>query len=374
MSIFAYQFVWWLMIGTVLCLIAVTIGFDLGAAAVMPFLGKNNGERRVMLNAIGSTWAGNQIWLVMGGGTIYVIWPHIYATAFSGFYIALTVFLWAMYSRPIVFEWRAKVTPKWQNRMDWFIGLGSGFGAVALGLLVGNLFLGAPFHFMADMRSVYTGNFFELFMPFPILVGLVSLCMMLMQGASFLRATSDLSLNDRLGKVIRMSSLGFMALFAIAGLWVAFGLKGYQLMYAASIHQPLTNVVQLVTGAWMNNYHVFPWLVIMPAVGFIGAFIAFATAKSEKMVKTFIGSSLATIGAVLTFGGSLFPFLLPSSTNPAHSLTIMNATSSLKTLHFMFVAGVILVPIMLAFNIYIYIRMTHRVTLQEVNDPEAGLY
>ena len=167
MTFLYYQFVWWVLIGAVLFLLALTMGFDFGVAAFMPFIGKNNLQRRAILNSIGSTWAGNQIWLVMGGGTIYAIWPQVYSTTFSGFYGAMILFLWALFACPIVIEWRAKlVDHKWINVMDWFLGLCSAFTVVAIGLLIGNLFMGVPFHYLDNMRSIYTGNMWLLFNPF----------------------------------------------------------------------------------------------------------------------------------------------------------------------------------------------------------------
>ena len=375
MSFMHYQFVWWIFIGAVLFLLALTMGFDFGVAALMPFSGKNNLQRRTIINSIGSTWAGNQIWLVMGGGTIYAVWPQIYATTFSGFYGAMILFLWALFARPIVIEWRAKlVDHKWISVMDWLLALCSGFAAVAIGLLIGNLFVGVPFHYLPDMRSIYTGNMWLLFNPFSILVGLVSLFMMLMHGAAYMRMTTDLSIAHRCNKVVRWFAVLFILGFAGAGLWLAFGIKGYHLVKAAGIQNMRFNVVELKTGAWLANYHHFKWFIMMPILGFVGAIWAFIFSGSKRYYQSFIGSSVATLGAVLTFGGSLYPFLLPSSTHLANSLTVWNATSSPMSLHVMFVAAVIMLPIILLYTLFIYYKMSRRVTMAEIEQNSKTLY
>lgn len=370
MAFETYQIVWWLLIGVVLFLIALTIGFDFGVAALMPFLSKKDLERRTVLNSVGSTWAGNQIWLVMGGGTIYAIWPQIYSTAFSGFYWAMILLLWALYSRPIVFEWRAKMKqPRTKSIMDWSIALGSMFAAFAIGLLIGNLFKGVPYHFLDGGRSVYTGTLWQLFNPLALAFAFTSLFLLLLHGATYIRLTVDRLVSDRCSSTIRLFSLLFIIGFAGIGVWLAHGVVGMQLVKAAGIHHTDKNVVDLAVGHWMANYQRFAWFVIFPAVGFFGAVLAFITAKG-KAIWGFVGSSLAAFGSVFTFGGSLFPFLMPSSSHPSESLTVWDATSSPHTLHVMFVAAMIFIPIILLYTLYVYLKMSRRLTLSDVQtDP-----
>src|SRR6516165_921644 len=179
--------IWWLFIGVLLIGFAVTDGFDLGIGTLLPFLGRNDEERRVMLNSVGPTWEGNQVWFITAGGAIFAAWPVVYATAFSGFYVALILTLFALFFRPVGFEYRSKLAdPRWRNAWDWALFVGGAVPALIFGVAFGNLLQGVPFHFDADQRVFYTGSFWGLLNPFALLAGVVSLAMLAMHGAIFL--------------------------------------------------------------------------------------------------------------------------------------------------------------------------------------------
>ena len=168
--------VWWLFIGVLLIGFAVTDGFDMGVGALLPFLGKNDEERRVIINTVGPHWDGNQVWFITAGGAIFAAWPAVYAAAFSGFYVAMLLVLFALFFRPVGFDYRSKIAdPRWRSTWDWGLFAGGAVPALVFGVAFGNLLQGVPFEYDSLLRSTYTGSFFGLLNPFALLSGVVSL-------------------------------------------------------------------------------------------------------------------------------------------------------------------------------------------------------
>ena len=181
------KFIWWLLVGVLLVGFAIMDGHDMGVGTLLPFVGKNDDERRALLNSIGPHWEGNQVWFITAGGALFAAWPLVYAAAFSGFYFAMLAVLWALFFRPVGFDYRSKVSdPRWRQFWDWGIFTGSAVPALVFGVAVGNVIQGVPFHFEESMMPVYTGSFWALFNPFALLAGVVSLAMMVCHGANFL--------------------------------------------------------------------------------------------------------------------------------------------------------------------------------------------
>ena len=167
--------VWWLLIGVLLIAFAVTDGFDMGIGILLPFLGRSDGERRVIIGSVSATWEGNQTWLITAAGATFAAWPLVYAVSFSGMYFAMLLVLFALFFRPVAFDYRDKLRdPRWRSAWDWGIFIGSFVPALVFGVAFGNLLQGVPFHFDASMRSYYTGSFWALLNPFALLAGVVS--------------------------------------------------------------------------------------------------------------------------------------------------------------------------------------------------------
>ena len=161
------RFIWWLLIGVLLIGFAVTDGFDMGVGALLKIVGKTDNERRVMINAVAPHWDGNQVWLITAGGALFAAWPPVYATSFSGFYLAMILTLVALYMRPIGFDYRSKLdSPRWRSNWDWALTFGSSVPPIIFGVAFGNLLIGVPFHFDELLRIIYTGSFFALLNPF----------------------------------------------------------------------------------------------------------------------------------------------------------------------------------------------------------------
>ena len=221
------KMIWWLLVGALLIGFAVMDGFDLGVGVLLPFVAKTDDERRVLLNSIGPTWEGNQVWFITAGGALFAAWPLVYAAAFSGLYWALLLVLFALFFRPVGFEYRSKVAdPRWRNAWDWGLFVGGAVPALVFGVAFGNLLQGVPFTFDEFMRPYYGGSFFGLLNPFALLTGVVSLAMLVMHGAVYLNLRTEGRIAGRALKAARLSGIVFVAAFGLAGCGRPTGSRG----------------------------------------------------------------------------------------------------------------------------------------------------
>ena len=371
------KIIWWLLVGALLIGYAIMDGHDLGVGTLLPFLGKNDDERRLIINTIGPHWEGNQVWFITAGGSIFAAWPMVYATAFSGFYWALMAVLWAMFLRPVGFKYRSMLkNPRWRNAWDWGLFIGAFVPALVFGVAFGNLFLGVPFSFDNALRSTYTGSFFALLNPFALLCGLLSVCMLTMQGGTFLAHRTESDLQRRAIKSTTLFALLTTMLFLIGGVWVA-KLTGYQITSPVN-PQALPNVldkqVMAQTGAWLNNFKTYPLAWLFPALGVGMPILAVILLKAKQTLLSFISSSLAILGIIMTAGVALFPFILPSSSHPTSSLTVWDSVSSRFTLMIMLFVVVILLPIVVSYTSWAYHVMRGKVTNAYIRENDHTLY
>ena len=269
MSYETLRVVWWLFLGVLLIGFAIMDGFDLGVGVLLPIVARTDDERRVLINTIGPTWEGNQVWFILGGGAIFAAFPLIYAAAFSGFFVALILVLFALILRPVGFDYRSKLAdPRWRSLWDVCLFIGGFVPALVFGVAFGNLLLGVPFRYDDALRVYYDGNFFGLLSPFALLVGVVSLSLLVMHGAVFLQLKTVGELRARARRWHRIAALAFVASFAGAGLWVAFGIDGYRLASFAGTQagsNPLAKTVVVEAGAWFANFRAFAGAVADPA-------------------------------------------------------------------------------------------------------------
>ena len=369
--------IWWVLVGVLLIGFAITDGFDMGVGALLPFVGKKDIERRVMINSIAPHWDGNQVWLITAGGALFAAWPLVYATAFSGFYVAMILTLMALFFRPVGFDYRSKLeSPRWRNNWDWCLFIGGAVPPIVFGVAFGNLLQGVPFEFNQFLMSTYHGNFFGLLNPFGLLAGIVSLSMFLAQGATWLMMKTEGEVLARSRTAAIGSSLLLLVLFAVAGWWVS-GMEGYVIVKAAAndaVSNPLGKEVVLQAGAWMNNYNLYPWMIAAPVLGLSMSLLTALFAMLNKSWVAFTTSSLAMAGVILTAGFSMFPFVMPSSLEPSQSLTMWDTTASFNTLQVMTVAAAIFVPIVLGYTIWTYIKMFGRVTNKHIEDNQHSAY
>ncbi len=371
------KIIWWLLVGALLIGFAIMDGHDMGVCSLLPFVGKDDEERRVIVNTIGPHWEGNQVWFITAGGAIFAAWPLVYATAFSGFYWALIAVLWALFFRPVGFKYRSMVhNDKWRKSWDWGLFIGSFIPAVVFGVAFGNLFLGVPFSFDKYLVSTYTGSFWALLNPFAILCGLVSATMLIMQGGAFLAHRTVEGIQERTIKLTSISAIVMVVLFVLAGFWVK-SLDGYVITNAINtqgLPNPLAKEVTRQTGAWLNNFAQYPMAWIFPALGVLMPIITAVLLKARKTLTAFITSSLAVVSVIMTAGISLFPFVMPSSSDPRSSLTMWDSVSSHLTLMVMFYVVLILLPIVVSYTSWAYSVMRGKVTKAYIKEQEHTLY
>lgn len=370
------RLIWWLLLGVLLIGFAIMGGRDLGVGALLPFAARSDEERRVLLNLVGPTWEGNQVWLILGGGAIFAAFPPLYAVSFSGFYLAMIVILLALILRPVGFKFRGKIKDdRWRAVWDWALFIGGFVPSLIFGVAVGNVLLGAPFHLDGTMRAFYTGNFFMLLMPFALLCGLVSLGMIVTQGAAVIAGRTTGPLAERARAYGSLAGILTILLFALAGVWIAFGIDGYAITGAvdgnAAIN-PLAKTVALTRGGWLANYTLYPWMIAAPVLGFAGLVGAVIGLQTRLRLATLLASSIAIFGIVSTAGLSLFPFLLPSSTVPEASLTLWDASSSHLTLFIMLLVTAFFLPIILLYTAWVFRVMRGTVSTQSLEkNPNA---
>jgi cytochrome bd ubiquinol oxidase subunit II len=367
---------WWLLLGVLLIAFSVTDGFDLGVAVLLPFVGRTDIERRIAINTIGPVWEGNQVWLILGGGAIFAAWPPLYAVSFSGFYVAMFLVLASLILRPVAFKFRSKIDdPRWRTVWDWALVIGGFVPALVFGVAVGNALQGVSFAFDQDLRATYDITLLDLLNPFGLLCGLVSLSMLVMQGAAYLNLKADEPVSGRAQVAGCAAAWATIVLFALAGLVTAFLISGYRITSAidpTGPSNPLAKMVVKETGAWLANYAAHPWMLVAPALSFLGAGFASALFRAKRPILTLLLTSSSVAGIVATAGVSMFPFLLPSSSSPSSSLTVWDASSSRLTLGIMLVAALVFVPIVLAYTSWVYNVLRGRVTAEEIiRDPHA---
>lgn len=370
--------IWWVLLGVLLIGLAVTDGFDMGVATLLPFVAKTDIERRVAINTIGPVWEGNQVWLILGGGAIFAAWPPLYAVSFSGFYLAMFVVLAALILRPVGFKYRSKrPDAKWRRNWDIALFVGGFVPALIFGVAVGNVLQGVPFRLTEDLRTIYEGSFFGLLNPFALLCGLLSVAMMIMHGGAWLAIKSGGIVSERGRRYGSYAALAVILLFALNGLILWLAVKGYRIVDGITPNMasnPLLKTVARDGASWFSNYTAHPWMTIAPALGFAGAAGAFIGLRGKSELVTFVFSKLSVFGIISTVGLSMFPFILPSSIDPKSSLTVWDSASSHATLFNMLVATVIFLPIVLAYTAWVYSVLWGKVDEQTIRREEHTMY
>jgi cytochrome d ubiquinol oxidase subunit II len=377
------KLIWWGLIGFLFIGFAITDGMDMGVGGLLPFVAKKDVESRVVINTVGAHWDGNQVWFITAGASLFAAWPLVYATAFSGFYFAMMLTLFSLFLRPLAFDYRSKIeSSKWRNNWDKALFVGSMVPPLVFGVAFGNLLQGVPFGFDSLMRVTYTGSFFSLFTPFTLLTGVVSVAMMLMHGSTWLvmRTDADVALRSaKIGGVVAVV-LGFT--FALAGLMIWQSIDGYLVVSAIDTMgqaQPTMKEVTMGAGAWLSNYKESPILWLVPIIGLIMpivvAYLLSIKNKSTAIkVLAFIGSSLTIVCIILTAGIAMFPFVMPSSSIPNHSLLMWDTVSSEGTLGLMLAVVTVFVPIILGYTLWCYKKMWRTVTIAEIEQNNHTAY
>ncbi len=351
------QVTWWALIGFVLIVYAATAGFDSGVTTIMPFL-RNEQDRRVLLNISAPVWDGNQTWIVFAGGGLFVVWPVVYATAFSGLYAAMFCILWSLFLRPPGYDYRSKIQSHvWRRCWDIGLLISSVVPVFIFGVALGNCLLGMPFHFdPGTFRDFYTGNFFQLLSGFAVLSGVSSVLMVLMHGSAYIQRRTVGHLREMGRKLHALFTVLLFITFSIAGLLIVFDVSGYHLLSSAANPDlyPLKNQVSQGVGYWIQSYNDYPWKYYVPIIAYLSMFVSLWANYKRNAILCFWASVFTVGGVIGTAGATLFPFIMPSSTNPNQSLTVWNSTSSQYALNMMLYVGVVLLIVILVYKIFAY--------------------
>jgi len=318
---------WFILIGVLFTGYAILDGFDFGVG-VLHLFARNNNERRIYMNSIGPVWDGNEVWLLTGGGALFAAFPIVYATVFSGFYLAMMLILAALIFRAVSLEFRGKVdSPSWQRFWDWSFGLGSLLPSVLFGVAVGNILRGIPI----DKSAVFVGSFLELLNPYSILIGILSLAMFTMHGALYLTLKTDGELRDKMTRWASGSWIGFIVVYLLATIYTFFE-AGF--LFEGILSAPLFWIL---------------FLLLLAAIVYIPIGI-----KSGRYFRTFLASSVTITCMIGLAAVSLFPNLVPSNIDLSYSLNIYNASSTPRTLTVMLIMALIGMPIVIGYTTYIY--------------------
>lgn len=370
--------IWWVLLGVLLIGFALTDGFDLGTGMLLPFVGRSDVERRVVINSIGPVWEGNQVWLILAGGAIFAAWPQLYAVSFSGFYLAMFAILCALILRPVGFKYRSKRDdPRWRSNWDIALFIGGFVPSLIFGVALGNVLLGVPFRLDNDLRAFYEGGFFGLLTPFAVLCGLVSVGMLLAHGASWLRLKTRGPVAERARRIGMVAALATFVLYALAGFLLWSMVDGYRItsvIDTTAASNPLRKTVELVAGGWFDNYMNHRWTISAPVLGLLGLLGAFLGLAARKDAVSFLSGCVAIVGIICSVGASMFPIILPSSIDPRSSLAVWDASSSHMTLFIMLVATVIFMPIIVAYTSWVYRVLWGKVTEADVTDENRHAY
>lgn len=370
--------IWWVLIGVLLIGFALTDGFDMGAAILLPFIARTDSERRIVVNTVGATWEGNQVWFITAGGAMFAAWPLVYAASFSGFYFAMLLVLFSLFFRPVGFDYRSKrEDPRWRNAWDWALFIGGFVPALVFGVAFGNLLQGVPFSFDTDLRVTYYGGFFALLNPFAVSCGFVSVSMLAAHGAAFVKMKTDGVIARRASIALRIASLAGVVLFLIAGVLIATLIGGYRIVDAApfdTVANPLLKSVIDAPGLWLTNYSTYPWMIAAPVIGVLGGVLALVLARSRFEKSVFISTGLMIVCVILTAGFSMFPFIMPSSLDERSSLTVWDSTSSRMTLQIMLIAVIIFLPIVLIYTTWVYRVMRGKITAAALEENSHSMY
>jgi cytochrome bd ubiquinol oxidase subunit II len=373
------RLIWWCLLGVLLIGFAVMDGFDMGVGTLLPFVARSDGERRVAINTIGPVWEGNQVWLILGGGAIFAAWPALYALSFSGFYLAMFLVLAALILRPVAMKYRSKQPEAdWRRNWDWALFISGAVPALIFGVAVGNALRGVPFHFTPDLRPIYEGSLIGLLNPLALYCGILSLAMIAMHGAAWLTMKTEGAIAERASALGGRLAIATAGLFGIGGILVNSGLLGgYEVVGSQAMDgpsNPLLKSVVVQPDAWLTNFARYPGLWTLPALGVLGPLIAFAGFRIAKGGIAFTGSALGITGIIATVGVSMFPFIFPSSSNPNHSLTVFDASSSEATLRIMLLATVVFLPIVLAYTSWVYRVMWGKVREEDIEKAGSSAY
>lgn len=369
------KLIWWGLVLFMLVGFVVMDGFDLGVAMLLPVVARNDEERRVLLNSVGPVWEGNQVWLIAGAGALFAAWPLVYAAAFSALYVPFMFLLFGLFLRPVGFDYRSKLPdPVWRRWWDRALVVGGLLPTLVFGATLGFLLQGLPFRFDTALRIHYGAFAFQ----WPLLLTCMgtALALLLLHGASFLQCKTQ-------GEIARRSArhslwLGPLAtfLFALGGVWLG-EMAGYRITAIGELNgalTPLMKEVVVLPAGWLGNFAAHPVLWAVPASGLLLPLVCALASASGRPRLAITASGGACAAMMLTVAIALFPFVLPSSLDPASSLTLWDGTSSERTLFIMLGIVAVLMPVNIGYTLWVYRVVRGKVSTEQVRQHGHSLY
>lgn len=371
------KIIWWVLVGVLLMGFAIMDGHDMGVGTLLPWVAKTDDERRVVINTVGPHWDGNQVWFITAGGAIFAAWPIVYATAFSGFYWAMLAVLWALFFRPVGFDYRSKLkNPHWRKTWDWGLFIGGFVPSLLFGVALGNVLQGVPFQFAWDLRLSYQGSFWQLLNPFALLAGVVSAAMLTQHGAHYLLIRTTEVIYQRSQRFAYWAAGIFVMSFVTAGFCLPY-LPGWKIIAGgmpAALPNPLAKVVVVVHGGWLENFYRYPLLWLLPVLAVLASLTGLWWVRRNRPLAAFVASSVMIMAVLGTFGSAMFPFVLPSTLQANSSLTVWDAASSQWTLQLMLIATLIFLPLIVWYTRWAYRVMAGKVTTDYIRQHEHSAY
>ncbi|MBL0576215.1 cytochrome d ubiquinol oxidase subunit II [Aeromonas caviae] len=367
--------IWWGLVLFLLIGFVVMDGFDLGVGMLLPVVGKTDDERRVLLNSVGPVWEGNQVWLIAGAGTLFAAWPLVYAAAFSALYVPFMFLLFGLFLRPVGFDYRSKLPdPVWRRWWDRALVVGGLLPTLVFGATLGLVLQGLPFRFDAALRIHYGAFAFH----WPLLLTAMgtALALLLLHGASFLQCKTQGAIAARSARLALWLGPLASALFALGGVWLG-EMAGYRITAIGDLNgalTPLMKEVVAVPAGWLGNFVAHPVLWAVPVLGLLLPLVCALASRLGKSGLALVASGGACAAMMLTVAIALFPFVLPSSLDPASSLTLWDSTSSERTLLIMLGIVGVLMPVNIGYTLWVYRVVRGRVSAEQVRQHGHSLY
>ena len=335
-----YPTLWFLLVGAVFTGYTILDGFDLGAGALHLFLKKEE-SRRIALNAIGPVWDGNEVWLVIGGGSLFAGFPEVYATIFSAFYIPFMLFLTVLILRAVAIEFRGKEEMLWWKKTwDIIYSIASILISFLLGVVLGNIMQGIPI----DKNFEYQGGFFNLLNPYALITGVTVVALFMMHGATYLIMKTENRLHTKLRLLAKNSSRFFV------------------ISYVALTMSTLVYLPQTA-----EKFRLHPLLFIVPLLTILTIINTRRLLEKRVFFKAFLSSALTSALLLITVSITLFPNIVLSTIDPAFNITIYNGASSQKSLGIMLTVAAIGVPLLAAYTIFVFWTFRGKVKMDETS-------
>lgn len=370
------KLIWWGLVAFMVIGFVIMDGFDLGIGMLLPFLAKTDDERRVLLNSVGPTWEGNQVWLIAGGGALFAAWPLVYAAAFSVLYVPFILLLLGLYLRPVGFDYRSKLpSATWRSNWDKALFVGGFLPTLMLGGTLAFMLQGAPFKFDREMQIFYG----EYHLNWPLFASCMTLAVLLLavHGAAFLQTKSDGIIQKRANQTVQTLSIFLFAMIVVTAVVTLKTTTGYAITEQTSPNEVITPLMKTVVVAehgWAKNYWDQPMLCLIPAITLLLPVLIVLFNRFGFNKTTFIFTSALCAFILITAAVGLFPFVLPSSFDPTSSLTLWDGTSSERTLIIMLGIVIVLMPINLFYTTWVYHVMRGKVTTEHVQQQGNSLY